>query len=163
MPLSMRNFHNGSVQPLSENNPRDGKRTRRRRLWTTPSCQTQCRCRVESTCALATPVPTDNGDVGFLYLHCRWDLSASQPGHLLPREERALVLVSIPPLCLPKGFLVLIPCDFCFKKPTSGFPGGSVIKNPTANAGHTGSIPGPGRSHMLQDNEARATTPEPVL
>ena len=29
------------------------------------------------------------------------------------------------------------------------FPGGTVVKNPPANAGDTGSIPGPGRSHML--------------
>ena len=28
------------------------------------------------------------------------------------------------------------------------FPGGSVDKNPPANAGDMGSIPGPGRSHM---------------
>ena len=32
------------------------------------------------------------------------------------------------------------------------FPGGTVGKNPPANAGHTGSIPGPGRSHMPQSN-----------
>ena len=29
-----------------------------------------------------------------------------------------------------------------------GLPGGAVAKNPPANAGDTGSIPGPGRSHM---------------
>ena len=29
------------------------------------------------------------------------------------------------------------------------FPGGTVVKNPPANAGDTGSIRGPGRSHML--------------
>ena len=29
-----------------------------------------------------------------------------------------------------------------------GFPGGSVVKNPPANAGDMGSIPGPGGSHM---------------
>ena len=29
-----------------------------------------------------------------------------------------------------------------------GFPGGAVVKNPPANAGDTGSSPGPGRSHM---------------
>ena len=29
-----------------------------------------------------------------------------------------------------------------------GFPGGLVVKNPLANAGDTGLIPGPGRSHM---------------
>ena len=51
------------------------------------------------------------------------------------------------------------------------FPGGAVVKNPPANAGDTGSSPGPGRSHMLRSNEARApqllslraTTTEPAL
>ena len=33
-----------------------------------------------------------------------------------------------------------------------GFPGGSVVKNPLANAGDMGLIPDPGRSHMLQGN-----------
>ena len=33
-----------------------------------------------------------------------------------------------------------------------GFPGGSVVKNPPANAGDSGSIPDPGRSHALQSN-----------
>ena len=28
------------------------------------------------------------------------------------------------------------------------FPGGSVVKNPPANAGDMGSVPDPGRSHM---------------
>ena len=32
------------------------------------------------------------------------------------------------------------------------FPGGAVVKNLPANAGDTGSIPGPGRSHMLWSN-----------
>ena len=32
------------------------------------------------------------------------------------------------------------------------FPGGAVVKNPPANAGDMGSIPGPGRSHMLWSN-----------
>ena len=31
-----------------------------------------------------------------------------------------------------------------------GFPGGSVVKNPPANAGDMGLTPGPGRFHMLQ-------------
>ena len=31
------------------------------------------------------------------------------------------------------------------------FPG-AVVENPPANAGDTGSIPGPGRSHMLLSN-----------
>ena len=37
-----------------------------------------------------------------------------------------------------------------------GFPGGAVVGNPPANAGDTGSSPGPGRSHMPRSNEARA-------
>ena len=32
------------------------------------------------------------------------------------------------------------------------FPGGLGVKNPPANAGNTGSIPGPGRSHMPRSN-----------
>ena len=32
------------------------------------------------------------------------------------------------------------------------FPGGVVVKNLLANAGDTGSSPGPGRSHMPQRN-----------
>ena len=35
-----------------------------------------------------------------------------------------------------------------------GFPGGSVVKNPPANVGDTGSIPDLGRSHMMQSNQA---------
>ena len=35
-----------------------------------------------------------------------------------------------------------------FKNKSEGFPGGTVVKNPPANAGDTGSSPGPERSHM---------------
>ena len=38
------------------------------------------------------------------------------------------------------------------KLPFLGFPGGAVVKNPPANAGDTGSSPGPGRSHMPRSN-----------
>ena len=31
-----------------------------------------------------------------------------------------------------------------------GFPGGAVVESPPANAGDTGSCPGPGRSYMLR-------------
>ena len=34
------------------------------------------------------------------------------------------------------------------------FPGSPVVMNPPANAGDMGSIPGPGRFHMLQGNKA---------
>ena len=36
-----------------------------------------------------------------------------------------------------------------------GFPGGTVVENLPANAGDTGSSPGPGRSHMPPSNWAR--------
>ena len=39
-----------------------------------------------------------------------------------------------------------------FKMQLRDFPGGAVVKNPPANAGDTGSIPGLGRSHMPQSN-----------
>ena len=43
------------------------------------------------------------------------------------------------------------------------FPGGAVVKNPPANAGDTGSIPGPGRSHMpVEQLSPCATTTEPA-
>ena len=37
-------------------------------------------------------------------------------------------------------------------KSFQGFPGGSVVKNPSFNAGDTGSIPDPERSHMPRSN-----------
>ena len=36
--------------------------------------------------------------------------------------------------------------------PLSDFPGGTVVKNPPANAGDMGLIPGLGRFHMPQSN-----------
>ena len=38
------------------------------------------------------------------------------------------------------------------KRKAEGFPGGAVVKNLPANAGDTGSSPGPGRSHMPRSN-----------
>ena len=38
------------------------------------------------------------------------------------------------------------------EKRNRGFPGGTVVKNPPANAGDMGSSPGPRRSHMLWSN-----------
>ena len=42
------------------------------------------------------------------------------------------------------------------RKKSGDFPGGTVVKNPPANAGDMGFIPGLGRSHMLQSNKACA-------
>ena len=51
------------------------------------------------------------------------------------------------------------PPGFCYKefnKETHGASlGGSVVKNPPANAGDTGSIPGPGGSPVPWSNQAR--------
>ena len=38
------------------------------------------------------------------------------------------------------------------KKKNQNFPGGAGVKNPPANAGDTGSSPGPRRSHMPRSN-----------
>ena len=47
-------------------------------------------------------------------------------------------------------------CIYNIEMKLKGFPGASVVKNPPANAGDTGSSPGLGRSHMPQSNKARA-------
>ena len=47
---------------------------------------------------------------------------------------------------------VLDPEDTIAIKTLTGFPGGAVVENLPANAGDTGSSPGPGRSHMPQSN-----------
>ena len=39
-----------------------------------------------------------------------------------------------------------------FLRKIGGFPGGGVVKNPPANAGDTGSSPGPGTYHMQRSN-----------
>ena len=45
-----------------------------------------------------------------------------------------------------------MPDELGPENPDLGFPGGTVVKNLPANAGDTGSSPGPGRSHMLRSN-----------
>ena len=51
-----------------------------------------------------------------------------------------------------------------YKNNAWDFPGGSVVKNPPANAGDTGSSPGPGRfPHAAEQLSLCATTTEPVL
>ena len=64
-----------------------------------------------------------------------------------------LVLAKLSPLSKEGGSTCRAPPAFlssCTFKMTSGvFPGGAVIKNLPANAGDTGSSPGPGRSNML--------------
>ena len=53
-------------------------------------------------------------------------------------------------LSLPGG---IVTCELDLKKMSNwDFPRSAVVKNPPANAGNMGSIPGPGRSHMLWSN-----------
>ena len=56
------------------------------------------------------------------------------------------------------------------KRTIEGFPGGSVVKNPPADAGDAGSVPDPGRARAPWSNSRpeaviqgpRATSPEPA-
>ena len=54
---------------------------------------------------------------------------------------------------------------FHYKTNVKGFPGGSVVKNPPASVGNTGSIPGQGTKtpHAKEQLSPCATTIEPVL
>ena len=48
---------------------------------------------------------------------------------------------------------MLKPAPTSLKEAIMGdFFGGAAVKSPPANAGDTGSIPGPGRYHMPQSN-----------
>ena len=57
-----------------------------------------------------------------------------------------------------RGHLLEVSKERCGKtrpkifKSFRGFSGVSVVKNPPANTGETGSIPGLGRSHKLRSN-----------
>ena len=93
-------------------------------------------------CGIPTPL---------MWLICLWaQLFGSQHHKASPcwKELAPLVLI---------GNWLLIPHsnhleEGCLIISFGDFPGGAVVKNPPANAGDTGSIPGPGRSHMLQSN-----------
>ena len=58
----------------------------------------------------------------------------------------------------------LIIREMQIKTTMMGFPHGSVVKNPPANAEHTGSSPGLGRSHIIVEHLSLCvTTTEPGL
>ena len=62
-----------------------------------------------------------------------------------------------PPVLLssPRGAVVSFHSELThqqLRNGAEGFPGGTVVENPPANAEDTGSSPGPGRSHMLWSN-----------
>ena len=66
---------------------------------------------------------------------------SSRPGDISARKDGDLIGNGFP-----------LPVRLDFKRPLRDFPGGTVVKNPLANAGDTGSIPGLGRSHMPRSN-----------
>ena len=67
--------------------------------------------------------------------------------------QRAAVVLVTPRLEVPWTFSDIQQRNVSPKKGNRrGFPGGAVVGNPPANAGDTGSIPGPGRFHMLHSN-----------
>ena len=89
------------------------------------------------------------------------------PGHrpVSPLEGCAVH----PPLRLHTALLSGLPADpvnntrgfrWDTQEAAPGLPGGSVVKNLPANAGDTGSIPGPGRCHMPRGNEV--CVPQPL-
>ena len=67
-----------------------------------------------------------------------WSLKRGGPGWKPPVPVRAPILSTN----------MLFICQ----RRDGGFPGGPVVKNLPCNMGNTGSIPGPGRPHMLWGN-----------
>ena len=66
-----------------------------------------------------------------------------QETHFRPRDTYRLKV---------RGWKKIFHANGNQKKDGGGFPGGSVVENLPANAGDTGLISGPGRSHMLWSN-----------
>ena len=62
-------------------------------------------------------------------------------------------------VCQESLWMVPMPMsemETAFKVQDGDFPGGAVVRNPPANAGDTGSSPGPGRSPMARSNYTRS-------
>ena len=84
-------------------------------------------------------------------LHCWWECKLIQPlWRTVWRFLKKLKLELPYDPAIP--LLGIYPEKTVIQKDTWDFPGGTVVKNPPANAGDTGSSPGPGRSHMLWSN-----------
>ena len=84
--------------------------------------------------------------------HCWWECKLVQP--LRKKVWRFLKKLKIElPYDPAIPLLGIYPDKTVIQKDTCrDFPGGAAVKNPPANAGDTGSIPGPGRSHMPWSN-----------
>ena len=91
----------------------------------------------------------------------RWWLAGTSVGQRGVRC-RAEVKLRMCAHCNPLALLLEKLVHVCTRRHVQGrseqkfgkrdFPGGAVVKDPPANAGDTGSSPGPGRSHMPQSN-----------
>ena len=79
-------------------------------------------------------------------------VNAPSPNHWTAREFPYMLLCTslnfVPSAILSSQKLI----KFTLKNVGGGFPGGTVVKNPPANAGDTGSSPGLGGSHMPRSN-----------
>ena len=63
-----------------------------------------------------------------------------------------------------KYIFKIVWCVYVYEKPKLSFPGDSVVKNLSANAGDMDMICDPGRSHMhMEQLSPYTTTIEPVL
>ena len=68
----------------------------------------------------------------------------------MKRCSISLIIKEMPIKTAMKYHLTLV--RMAIIKKSRDFPGGTVVKNAPANAGDTGSRPGPGRYHMPQSN-----------
>ena len=90
------------------------------------------------------------GEKGTL-LHCWWECKLIQPLWKIVWRFLKKLKIGLPyDPAIPQ--LGIYPEKIIIQKETWGFPGGTVVKNPPANAGDTGSSPGLRRSHMPRSN-----------
>ena len=77
-----------------------------------------------------------------------------RPQHLMqgPVQPKADALAACQTSYTRLGAILTHRGQKPFKTEMMDSPGDTVVKNPPANAGDTGLIPGPGRSHMLRSN-----------
>ena len=68
--------------------------------------------------------------------------------HIILEENISKSKASLVPELQNSSYIILSLKTEIKITDSGDFPGGSVVKNPPANAGATGSIPDPGRSYM---------------
>ena len=93
-------------------------------------------------------------------LHCPWDLPGKKTGvgcHFLlqgivPTQGSNPSFLHWQADSLPRSHQGNVIFLLNIKIVGKGLPGGPVVKNPPANAGDMGSIPGLGRSHVPRGN-----------